>query len=189
MAGEGQRGAGLIRLIVEYSREVPLNSRPVNLEALIVRSASHWEASVQRPVAVSVAANGEPVWPVNGDAVRLLETLTALVADAAQTVPRDWPVAVRLANRTVVSDNVPTSPGHGPGRWVVVEITGGSQWFASPEEAYALQHDLPLIHLAAGRDTALAQVQGVVRQHRGAISVDSQPDGSRQMTLALPAAG
>ena len=189
MAAEGQRGAGLIRLIVEYSREVPLNSRPVDLEALIVRSASHWETSVQRPVVVSVAANGEPVWSVNGDAVRLLESLDALVADAAQTVPRDRPVAVRLANRKAVSESAPASPVNAQGRWVAVEITGGSGWFSSPEEVYALQHDLPLIHLAAGRDTALAQVQGVVRQHRGMISVDSQPDGSRQVTLALPAAG
>ena len=187
MAREGKRGADLIRLIVEYSREVPLNARPVDLEALIKRAARHSEASVQRPVNVTVE-RGEPLWSITGDGVRLLETFMALIADAAETLTPAVPVAVHVANRTVVSESNPRSTRSGPGRWVAVEITGGSEWFASPEQAHALQHDLPIIGVSSGRDVVLAQVQGVVRQHRGAIRVESQPDGCR-VTLALPAAG
>lgn len=190
MAGEGQRGANLIRLIVEYSREVPLNARPVDLETLIPRAARDWEHSAQRSVRVSIDGN-EPIWSVSGDAVRLLETFAALVIDAAQTLPAESPVTVRLGNRPVVPENgqqMQRSTRRNSNtlrRRVAVEITGGSQWFTSPEQIHALQNDLPVLHMPTGRDVALAQVQGVVRQHRGAVVVDSGAAACR-VTILLP---
>ena len=187
MAHEGRRGADLIRLIVEYSREVPINPRPIDLEELITRAAGRWESIIQRSVALSIAAS-EPVWSINGDAVRLLETLTTLVVDAAGTLPPDVPVSVRVANRNIDSERDPRRAANTSGHWVAIEITGGRGWLASPEQMHALQHDLPIIGVSNGRDVMLAQVQGVVRRHRGAITVDPLPD-SCQVTLALPAAG
>ena len=187
MAAEGQRGADLVRMIVEYGRDVPLNARQLELAGLINGAARQWQTSVERPILVSLE-EGEPLWSVNGDAVRLLETIAALVADAAQTVPAGQPVTIHLANRNVASESAARRTGNTLGRCVAIRIMGGHHWFDSTEQVHALQNDLPLIQIPAGRDVVLAQVQGVVRQHRGAITVDAQPDGSRGVTIMLPAA-
>ncbi|MEZ4768590.1 MAG: hypothetical protein R2844_09205 [Caldilineales bacterium] len=154
-------------------------------------AARDWEQRSGRPVQVSIDDRGA-VWPVSGDAVRLLETFTALVNDAAHTLPADAPIAVAVANRPAPLESRQYSPGsarvgaQAVGRCVAVSITGGTQWLTSPEQIHALQNDLPVVHTLIGGDLMLAQVQGVVRQHRGAITVDAGRDACR---VTISAAG
>lgn len=184
MAREGERGAELIRLIVEHSRVVALDPRPLELAPLVNHAVQGLGPESER-VRVQASVAG-PLWPVIGDPVRLTEALTGLLADALRCVAPDAAVTVHLHNQILPAGQASGAPIARADRWVVVEIVGGDRWFTSAEEVNALQNDFPLIHADAARNVMLTRVQVAVRQHRGLIGIHHSASACT-VTLSLPA--
>jgi CheY-like chemotaxis protein len=131
---------------------------------------------------------GEGTRTVEGDITQVRQVLMNLVLNAAQSMePRGGVVEARVGEEWVKREELRhcyVGRELPPGRYVVLRIrdTGCGM---RPEVAARI-FDPFFTTKTGGRGLGLAAVVGIVRGHRGALSVESRPGEGTQMSVILP---
>ncbi len=178
--------ADLTRQLLAYTGCTRSRAGPVDMVALAEEMVAHaCSVAPHHPFAVR-AAPGVP--PVHGDATQLREVLQNLLSNAAEAMgERHGAVEVRVAGAALVAPlpAVDGQPELAPGAYVRVDIV---------DEGPGLQPDAlgrvfePFFTTrAAGRGLGLSTALGVVRRHRGRITLQSGPSGGAAACVWLPA--
>ncbi len=171
-----ERAADLVAKMLAYAGEGAGPSEPVDLDALARDMVDLLRASVARRTQLAFAAAG-PVSPVLADATQIRQVLLNLIVNAAEAIEQgDHAGRVTLTTGEEVlpqphgSSPIPATPLP-PGRYAYLEVsdTGAGM---SPETV-ARMFDPFFTTKSTGRGLGLASVQGIVRQHRGALGVRS----------------
>jgi len=172
-----ERGRDLIDNILTFGRRRDARVRPVQVRTLFEEAASLLRASlpsgvelVIENVLVDVAVSGEPA--------QLQQVILNLCTNAAQAMPRSGSICV-TAEQKEVAAFLPLSHGElPPGRYVCLAIIDSGRGF-DENVARRLFEPFFTTHLA-GTGLGLATVHEIVRDHDGAMNVQSKPGhGSR----------
>jgi signal transduction histidine kinase/ActR/RegA family two-component response regulator len=170
-------GGQTVRQLLTFARTQPDDaSERVDLGSLVREvaqlTAPHWRDAPQaagRPIALHVETEGETTiegWPIS-----VSEALTNLIFNAVDALPDGG--TIRLAARRVGAD-------------VVIEVADSGQGMSAEVQERIFE---PFFTTKGERGTGLglAQVFGVVEQHRGTVAVDSTPGIGTTFRVTLPA--
>ena len=182
---QAQQAAQLIRQILDFSRQSISNMQALDLNAILPQTALLWERTLPESIRIVVEAGSEPcqVW---GDPTKLQQVLTNLAINARDAMPDGGQLTVTLQRQTLTESEIPVV-GMTAGEWVQLSVrdTGcGIQ----PEH-------LPLLFdpffttkpVGEGTGLGLPQVYGIVTQHRGYLTVESEPGMGACFAIYLPA--
>ena len=128
---------------------------------------------------------------VHGDPTQLRQIVMNLVANASEALGAD-PGTVRIATRVVAAMPPVSRVSIPTGTWLPGTTcssrspTPGAGWTSRPGFACSIRSSPPS-SWAGG--LGLAVVLGIVRAHRGGLSVDSTPGEGTRFRVLLPAAG
>ena len=175
-----ERAADLVAKMLAYAGEGAGPAEPVDIENLSREMVDLLRASVARHCHL-VFESGGPLPRVMGDATQIRQILLNLIVNAAEAIEDapggDGPTG-QVTLRTGVAQ-MPLPPGQSPapssslppGRYVFIEVadTGSGM----PPETVARMFDPFFTTKTTGRGLGLASVQGIVRQHHGALAVQS----------------
>jgi signal transduction histidine kinase len=175
-----ERAADLVAKMLAYAGEGAGPAEPVDIENLSREMVDLLRASVARHCQL-VFESGGPLPRVMGDATQIRQILLNLIVNAAEAIEDapggDGPTG-QVTLRTHVTQ-MPLPPGESPapshplppGRYVCIEVsdTGAGM----PPETVARMFDPFFTTKTTGRGLGLASVQGIVRQHHGALAVHS----------------
>jgi PAS domain S-box-containing protein len=186
----GQRAAELTRQMLAYAGRTRFVPRVLDLSQVALRAEPLLRASLGPGQRLALeAAEGLP--PVDVDAAQIRQVLVNLVANACESLGEH---GGRVVVRTgVTTCDAPTLaacyPGDAlpPGLYVFVEVEDDG--CGIPETTRARLFDPFFSTKFTGRGLGLAAVLGIVRGHRGAISVASAPRAGTVMRVLLPPAG
>lgn len=171
-----ERAADLVAKMLAYAGEGAGPSEPVDIDALARDMVDLLRASVARRTQLAFEPAGG-VSPVLADATQIRQVILNLIVNAAEAIEQGdeaGRVTLRTGEDTLPqphgSHPVPSTPLP-PGRyaWLEVSDTGAGM---SPETATRM-FDPFFTTKSTGRGLGLASVQGIVRQHRGAVGVTS----------------
>jgi signal transduction histidine kinase len=146
-------------------------------------------ASVARRTQLAFAAAG-PVSPVLADATQIRQVILNLIVNAAEAIEQGneagrvtLTTGEEVLPRPHGATPVPAAPLP-PGRYAYLDVsdTGAGM---SPETA-ARMFDPFFTTKSTGRGLGLASVQGIVRQHRGALGVHSTPGHGTTIRVWFP---
>jgi signal transduction histidine kinase len=171
-----QRGAQLTSRLLAFSRQQPLDPRPLDANKLVRETSELLRRSLGENIRLETVLVDD-LWSIFADAPQLESTLINLCVNSRDAMPDGGNLTLRTAK--VHLDEHP-----GDYVAIVVHDTGCGM---SPE-VLARAFDPFYTTKAPGQGTGLglSQVYGFVNQSGGHISIDSQPGTGTTVSIHLP---
>ena len=182
-----RRAAELTQQLVAYSGKGRFAVEPLDLSAFIEKTAHLLEVSVERQAVLQL--NLSPPGPVvDADPNQVRQVLTNLALNAAESIVDPGGVITvstgvvrcerQYLSETFLDDELP------PGLYAYVDVTDTGAGMDAATQAKVF--DPFFTTKFKGRGLGLAAVLGIVRGHRGAIRVHSEPGKGTSVKLLLP---
>lgn len=177
------RMSALIRELLGFARRRSPQRGEVDLHDLAGSAARTLEPLMRRhEVAVEVRCAPDEL-RIAADGQELLQVLTNLVMNAAQSMPGGGRVLVELDEREA---SPPTGVHASAGRCAVIAVSDEGHGIA-PEDLSHLFEPF-FTQKREGTGLGLAVVHGIVRDHGGWVSVESEPERGSRFEVYLPLA-
>jgi two-component system, NtrC family, sensor kinase len=177
------RMSGLIRELLGFVRRKSQQRGEVDLHDL-ARSAARTLEPLMRRHEVEVELRCAPEeLRIAADGQELLQVLTNLVMNAAQSMPQGGRVRVGLAEREAAP---PTGVHASAGRCAVIEVADEGQGIAAEDLPHLFEPFFT--QRREGTGLGLAVVHGIVRDHGGWVVVASEPGRGTRFEVYLPLA-
>jgi CheY-like chemotaxis protein len=180
-----ERGRDLVDNILTFGGRRDARVRPVQVRALLEEAASLLRASL--PSGVELIIGDVPAdLAVSGEPAQLQQVILNLCTNAAQAMEGSGCIRVTAEQKDVAAL---CSMSHGeltPGRYVSLAVSDAGHGFA---EGVARRLFEPFFTTRlAGTGLGLATVGEIVRDHDGAMNVQSKPGHGSRFEAWLPAA-
>ena len=179
-----ERGRDLIDNILTFGRRRDARVRPVQVRALFDEAASLLRASLPAGVEL-IVEDVPPEVAVSGEPAQLQQVILNLCTNAAQAMEAGGTIRVTAELKDLAA---PHGLSHGelaPGRYVCLAVTDTGAGF---DDGVARRLFEPFFTTRlAGTGLGLATVHEIVRDHDGAMNVESMPGRGSRFEAWLPA--
>jgi PAS domain S-box-containing protein len=182
-----QRAADLASQMLAYSGSSRIASEPIELSSLVREMTHLLEASISKKVALRYDLAEGPT-PIEGDPTQLRQVVMNLITNASEAIgERGGLISISTGemhcDRTLLDTSyVDDRLDEGPYVYLEVMDTGCGM----DHKTVARMFDPFFTTKFAGRGLGLAALLGIVRSHKGAIMVDSEPGTGTTVRVVLP---
>lgn len=184
-----ERAKDLVRRILAFSRPEQNIQNLINLQPVVEEALRLLRATV--PKMIEIRLEAEPNLPtVMADATQVHQVLMNLGTNACDAMKRRGGIlTVRLAHANIDASLQTLSPDLHPGSYLCISVEDTGTGI--PPELIERVFEPFFTTKAHGEGTGLglSVVHGIVRGHRGAILVRSEPGSGTAFDLYFPAAG
>jgi signal transduction histidine kinase len=179
-----ERGRDLVENILSFGRRADGRARPVQVRTLLKEAASLLRASLSADVELIIEEVSTDV-AVLGEPAQLQQVILNLCTNAAQAMDGDGCIRV-AAKLEQVAALIGMNDGElSPGRYVCLSVSDTGRGI---EDRVARRMFEPFFTTRlAGTGLGLATVREIVRDHDGAINVQSEPGCGSRFEIWLPA--
>ncbi|WP_460114540.1 ATP-binding protein [Pseudomonas sp. H3_G03] len=179
------RAAGLTHRLLAFSRRQSLDSKPVEINQLVVSMGELLQRSINESIKLDMRLTGE-LWTAEADPNQLESALLNLVINARDAMPGGGQLLVETSNRHL--DNVFTA-AYGtltPGDYV--ELSVSDTGCGIPENVMGRVFDPFFTTKPIGQGTGLglSMIYGFARQSRGHVTLHSEVGKGTTVSLFLP---
>jgi signal transduction histidine kinase len=180
-----ERGRDLIDNILTFGRRRDALARSVQVRTLLDEAASLLRASL--PSRVELIIEDVPIdVAVSGEPAQLQQVILNLCTNAAHAIQSIGCVRVTADQKDVAASLLMSHGELTPGRYVCMAVEDNGRGF---DESVARRLFEPFFTTrVAGTGLGLATVREIVRDHDGAMNVQSQPEQGSRFEVWLPAA-
>jgi PAS domain S-box-containing protein len=184
----GERAATLTRQMLAYAGKGRFIVEPVDISNLVTETLSLIRTSIPRTITLQTRISASLPW-IEADAGQLQGVFMNLVMNAAEACGESaGTVGISTAVEEVDDHHAPSTFGLEalqPGRYVSLEVTDTGE--GMDEVTQGRIFDPFFTTKFTGRGLGLASVLGVVRSHKGAIHVYSEPGQGSTFKVLFPA--
>ena len=170
---ETERCSAIVRNLLDFARERPLQLRDVDLEKVVAESLQLIGHQLQLQNH-QVVTRLTPVPPVHGDFGELRQCFVNLALNAMEAMGKGGRLEIRLSPQPDATGVELTITDNGPGIPADLRSRIFDPFFTTKEK---------------GTGLGLSVVYGIVQRHRGTIDLVSAPGQGTSFTLRFPAAG
>jgi PAS domain S-box-containing protein len=184
-----ERASALTMQLLAYSGKGRFVVETINLSELIREITSLVRSSIPRTVDLQLDL-ADPIAEINADPAQIQQLILNLVINAAEAVPPEHPGVVRISTSEMeLAGSHPGFPNQPPafGRHVLLEVSDSGVGMDDATKARIF--DPFFTTKFTGRGLGLAAALGIVRGHKGMISVESRPGAGSTFRVVLPATG
>lgn len=182
------RASGLMRQLLAVSREQTLNLANLAANALIAEAAERAETESDSRVKIVVHQSSEPLW-VSADPQSLASVLDAITTNARQAMPEGGTLSLEVAAAVLSETDRPSlgnTPGFQPGKFALFAVSDTGVGMTEDVRRRVFEPFFSSRPKGKGNGLGLATVYGIVRQHGGFVSVDSEPELGATFRVFLP---
>jgi PAS domain S-box-containing protein len=182
-----RRAAEITRQMLAYAGQGAFMALPLDLNAVLKQMAALHEASIPKQITLEYQlADNLP--PIEADLHQLRQLIINLVSNAAEAIG-EQSGCISIATRVWHTPNAQLSDARlaadlPEGDYVALEVSDSGAGMDAETQAKIFE---PFFSTKfAGRGLGLAAVQGIVRAHRGSITVRSRMGQGTSITVMLP---
>lgn len=181
-----RRGAGLIKRLLAFARQQPLEPSVIEVGKLIDDLIRLLRRSLPETIAIAFEAPAAPLH-IRVDSNQLESALLNLALNARDAMPMGG--RLRFAIETTHIDGDRAAPFEiPPGRYVTVQVQDTGTGMDDATLARVFEPFFTRKTFGSGSGLGLSMVYGFVRQSGGGVRIDSRPGGGTMVILALPVA-
>jgi signal transduction histidine kinase len=174
-----QRGSGLTRQLLAFSRRSELKPQPVDLALQIGGMRELLDRSLRGDVHVTLEFE-DGLWPVSVDPSELEFVVLNLAVNARDAMPSGGTIRIK-------ADNVPAGlDDSGEGDYVRLSVVDSGTGMTDAVKAHVFEPFYTTKEVGRGSGLGLAQVHGFATQSGGAVYIDSEIGRGTEVAIILP---
>jgi PAS domain S-box-containing protein len=176
--------AGLTRQLLGFARKGPYEIKPVCLNTLVEESTRMF-ISTRKEIRLVLRCVPE-VWTVRADRGQIEQVMVNLYVNAWQAMPDGGELTIETSNVTLGED-AGRSLGTKPGNYVRITVADTGVGMEPEIMERIFEPFFTTKGMGIGTGLGLASAYGIVKNHKGVITVDSQKGKGTTFTVYLPA--
>lgn len=181
-----RRGAELIRGLMTFARQQPLQAGAVDVDALVASVVRLVRPALPACLTLQAHTGDEAAW-VWADPMQLENALVNLILNARDATPASGRIDIRV--RTSVLDATQAAAMQlQPGAHVCIEVRDEGVGMDAATLARVFEPFFTTKRPGSGTGLGMAMVYGFVRQSGGVVDARSRPGEGTVVSLWLPAA-
>lgn len=181
---QGERAAELVRKIMDFGRRSLIQKRPVELCSFLQEMVELLRRTI--PENISIFLTTMPGnYVVEADPASLQQIVTNLAVNARDAMPEGGEFRISLARKHM---EAPHLPGMSPGEWIELRFSDTGVGIAPEHLPHIFEPFFTTKKRGVGTGLGLSQVHGLVAQHGGFVSAESQPGKGTTIIVYLPPA-
>ncbi len=182
------RASDLTKQLLAYAGRAPFEVARVDMRRLVGEMGTLLSAAIPKNVAIEYDFNDVPML-VSADPTQLRQVMMNLLTNASDAIGQtEGTVRVSVRHATVdaayFSDAL-FGEARTPGSYVIINVTDSGA--GMPPDVRARIFDPFFTTKASGRGLGLAAVLGILRAHKSAVKVLSEPGRGTTFEIAIPA--
>ncbi len=180
------RGAGIIRQLLTFSRGVEGARVSVQLRHVLKELDHLMQETFPKNIEL-VQSLPPDLWPVLADVTQLHQLFLNLCVNARDAMPTGGRLSIQAENLELDGTARLINPEARPGSYVVVTVTDTGEGIPPEIVDHIFEPFFTTKGIGKGSGLGLSTVLGVVKSHRGFVTVESEPGLRTQFRIHLPA--
>ena len=183
---EAEEAAAIMRQLLDFSRKAPLEIRAIELGTVIEESLHVLRRVIPESIEIIWnAPEGEHV--LQADPSRIHQVIMNLAINARDAMPGGGELRIDLSCLSVAPGDRPPVAGMESGEWISLEVEDTGTGISDDALEHLFEPFFTTKGPGDGTGLGLAQVYGIVEQHGGHISVQTQVGSGSCFRIYLPA--
>jgi CheY-like chemotaxis protein len=187
IAQTGERAAALIRKLLAFSRQQPVEMRVLDLNQILNEMNPMLERLIGEDVDLQIRTAAE-LQPVKADPGQIEQVVINLVVNARDAMPVGGVLTISTENVVLSNEFVAQQPDLKPGRYVRLSVCDTGMGMSDEVKEHLFEPFFTTKGKDKGTGLGLPIVYGIVMQSNGHIDVRSDLGKGTQMDLYLPRA-
>jgi signal transduction histidine kinase/CheY-like chemotaxis protein len=182
------RGAELVRALLAFSRQQPLNPTVINVNGHITNLTKLLRRVLGETIELHTRFR-EDTGGICIDAAQLESALTNLAINARDAMPKGGHLTFSTGNVTLDEDYVRLNPEVTPGDYVAIEVTDTGTGIPPEILTRVFEPFFTTKGVGKGTGLGLAMVYGFIKQSHGHIKIYSEVGHGTSIKLYIPRHG
>jgi CheY-like chemotaxis protein len=180
------RASEMVKQILAFSRQSEAVKKPVRVQFIIKEVVRLLNSSIPSTITIHQNIDSD-AGPVNADPSQIHQILMNLATNAFHAMENDGGhFELNLDQVEISSDELTIHPDIQPGKYIKLTISDTGQGINPEIVGKIFDPYFTTKAIGKGSGLGLSLVHGIVKNHRGAITVDSQPGKGTVFTILLP---
>lgn len=185
---QARHASAMIEQILDFSRRSVLERHPLDLLPLLKEQVRLLQRTLPEHIEIAFEiAQDEDEYVVQADPTRIQQMVMNLAINSRDAMPQGGRLVLGLDKLQFKRPSQLPLPGMTTGEWVQLIVRDTGAGIASDVLDHLFEPFFTTKEPGKGTGLGLAQVYGIVGQHNGHISVDSQLGNGAAFTIYLPA--
>jgi CheY-like chemotaxis protein len=183
----GSRAAELTRQLLTFSRKQVLQTKALDLNAILNRLAKMLERVLGEDISLKIV--GHPsLRQITADAGHIEQVIMNLCVNARDAMPYGGRLTIQTDNATVTAADTMVTPRLSPGSYVTLAVIDTGCGITPEVQARMFDPFFTTKEPGKGTGLGLSTVYGIVTQAKGGILVTSERGQGTTLTVYFPAA-
>jgi PAS domain S-box-containing protein len=180
-----QRAATLTQRLLAFSRQQPLDPKPLDVNKFIAAEVEFLQRSLGETIKVE-AVGSAGLWPVEIDAHQLEAALLNLAVNARDAMPNGGKLTIEASNALLDHDYCRANPEVIPGQYVMIAVSDNGAGMTKDIVDRAFEPFFSTKGVGQGTGLGLSQVYGFIKQSKGHIKIYSEVGEGTTVKIYLP---
>jgi two-component system cell cycle sensor histidine kinase/response regulator CckA len=185
IAEAAARAAGLTRQLLAFSRKQVIQATTLDLNEVVSNMSRMLQRILGEDVKLSVKPSPRPSM-VHGDAGMMEQIVLNLAVNARDAMPEGGRLTIATATEQIGAAFVRDNPEATPGRYVCLSVSDSGCGIATEHLSRIFEPFFTTKGVHKGTGLGLATVYGIVKQHKGWMTVQSEIGKGSTFTVYLP---
>ncbi|VVN94355.1 response regulator [Pseudomonas fluorescens] len=182
------RAAGLTHRLLAFSRRQSLDSKPVQMNTLVVSMGELLQRSINESIHLDIQL-GEQLWVAEADPNQLESALLNLVINARDAMPGGGQLIVKTSNQHLDPGFTQAHSNLDPGDYVMLSVTDTGCGMPQSTINRAFDPFFTTKPIGQGTGLGLSMIYGFSKQSRGHVAIQSAVGNGTTVSLFLPRFG
>ena len=182
------RAAGLTHRLLAFSRRQSLDSKPVEMNTLVVSMGELLQRSIDESIRLDMQLNDQ-LWVAEADPNQLESALLNLVINARDAMPDGGKLVVTTSNQRLEKPFADLHSNLSPGDYVKLSVSDSGCGMPQSTINRAFDPFFTTKPIGQGTGLGLSMIYGFSKQSRGHVAIQSKVGEGTTVSLYLPRYG
>ncbi|GAB4405557.1 MAG: hypothetical protein OHK0032_00070 [Thermodesulfovibrionales bacterium] len=180
-----ERAADLTKQLLGFARKGKYVVEPLNLNDIVDEVLKIITRTFDRAIEIKTTLRSD-LWIIEGDQSQIEHAVLNLCLNARDAMPAGGLLHIETMNKEITEGELPYLWAKS-GRYAAVRVTDTGRGMDDEVKKHIFEPFFTTKEKGKGTGMGLAMVYGVVKNHDGFITVDSEPGRGSTFTIYLPA--
>jgi PAS domain S-box-containing protein len=180
-----QKASELTKRLLLFSRKAESVLKPVDLGQEVVQVSEMLKRTIPKMISIELQLD-EKLNVINADAGQTEQIMMNLGINARDAMPDGGKMVFKTENVTLDEDFCKKNLGSTPGEYVRLTVSDTGQGMDKEIQEHIFEPFYTTKETGKGTGLGLSMVYGIVKNHKGYITCESEPDQGTKFSIYFP---